>query len=185
MQRNVNIEYGNPWVYNFTDLLGESNLFCRETVGVAETLINTEVSWGDDEHISVEAWLSLYQLFRDKFNKKRNLFVNAAPEQVEVDFKGSAERIFDLNPDVVSVDVTDDECVFMYAEFGTKHIFYNIFYDEDGREIQLNLIDNNKPVASISGDMNSSLAELEKFISGHFGDDSYAISGTPTTQIYI
>jgi len=192
-QSNCDVGEGIPYRVFGETKTGDTIRASTELIDYLDSINNTVAIFQDstsilnqeEQSISIENWLNLYMIFRDKFRAKSQFFLNATPEQVEGDFKRVAEFIFNLNPDVASVEVTNEEYIFIYAEFGLRNIFFNIFYDEEGSEILLNLIEEKRPVASVDSDIKSALIELEKFVYVRVRENYHAVSGAPNTEVYL
>jgi hypothetical protein len=93
------------------------------------------------------------------------LFSGILFDKISSDFRISLNQILSFSPDVISVGISDDECVFIYAEFDNKSVFFDLFFDADEQtEALLNISENKKLICSYSDDINRTLLKLNEFI---------------------
>jgi hypothetical protein len=112
-----------------------------------------------------EKWIQLYQSFETSFQEKSELFSNISFDKISSDFRVSLSHILSLSPDVINVGISNDECVFIYAELGDKSIFFDLFFDEhDQTEVLLNINENKKSICSYSNYIDETLLKLNEFV---------------------
>jgi hypothetical protein len=110
-------------------------------------------------------WIRLYQSFIQSFNEKKDIFSNIPFNRISDDFKFSLREILSLYPTIVTVGVSDDESIFIYAEFDDKSVFFDLFFDtNDPTEALLNISENKKIICSYSDNINRTLLKLKEFI---------------------
>lgn len=121
-----------------------------------------------------QRWVVVYNDFIDKLLKKRALFKDIPQEIIKRSISESLGKILNLSPDIISVGISDeDECVFIYTEFGNKSSFFNVFFSESDIEVLLNIIDGEEPVLSYNGDVQSSISEFEKNMVKNYDEHTY------------
>ena len=101
------------------------------------------------------------------------------------DFIYSLDQIFKLSPSVVSAGVSEDECVFIYAEVNDKKIHFDIFFEEESSEILLNITENKKPLCIYDGMLEEAICKLKQIFEKDIyseGSD-YELSSTFITSI--
>ncbi len=133
----------------------------------------------------MDKWATIYQLFKDSYESKIELFKNISFAKIDKDFVYSLDQIFKLSPTVVSAGVSEDECVFIYAEVNDKKIHFDIFFEEESSEILLNITENKKPLCIYDGMLEEAICKLKDiFKKDVYSEGSeYELSSTFTTSI--
>lgn len=127
-----------------------------------------------------DKWVLLYETFEKSFKEKEQLFSNISSDRIYQDFNLSLKEILSLFPNVISVGVSDDECVYIYSEIGTKSIHFDLFFEENEKtEVLVNIFENNHSINSYSDYLSSALFKLKSDIYGIAENEfEYGISGT-------
>ncbi|GHV33064.1 hypothetical protein FACS1894177_09490 [Bacteroidia bacterium] len=110
-------------------------------------------------------WIQLYQAFEQSFKEKESLFAKISFDKIISDFSLSLNQILLLSPNVVTVGVSNDECIYIYSEFGNKSVFFDLFFDENEQtEALLNISENKKSICSYSNEIDSTISKLKEFV---------------------
>jgi hypothetical protein len=112
-----------------------------------------------------EKWIRLYQSFAQSFKEKKDTFSDIPFDRISDDFKFSLREILSLYPAIITVGISDDECIFIYAEFDDKSVFFDLFFDtNDPTEALLNISENKKIICSYSNNIDRTLLKLKEFV---------------------
>lgn len=112
-----------------------------------------------------KTWLECYNTFCIDFGKKKYLFHESLHSLIEREFKIFSWEILRLLPDCLSAGVSEDECVFIYSEFGEKSVTLDLFFEEDGKVDGLvSIIENKRPICSYNGNVKECIAKIQHIL---------------------
>lgn len=136
------------------------------------SLINTHISHKIQKNIKtlsimkdeefMEKWSVLFGLFEKEYIKYKDS-INCDYEFVKSEFNKSLYSILELSPDVVSIGA-EEECIFIYAEYEEKSVFFNLFFEDETIEAVMNITENTNPILSYSNSIENSLQELKRVL---------------------
>ena len=132
----------------------------------------------------MDRWVKLYRLFEDVYKRNTSSFGNISFERIEKDFKYSLDSILKYSPNIVSVG-SDEDCIFIYAEFENKAMFFNLFFEDDKTEVLLNLTEDREPIGSFNSDVEKSLLRLRSYVEEKAYENTYDLSSTFITETRI
>ncbi len=118
----------------------------------------------------MDRWVTIYKLFKDSYESKRNLFNNVSFTRIDNDFRYSLDQILKFSPTVISAGASDDECIYIYAEMNGKKIHFDIFFEDESSEVLLNITENKNPLCIYDGVLEEAICKLNEI----FGKDFYA-----------
>lgn len=152
----------NPPSYKIVEDLVSSNCKMISTSRTSRIYekINTLSIINDEEFMN--KWSNLLDLFEREY-KKYGDSISCDYIRVKSEFEYSLNSILKMSPDIISVGAEED-CVFIYAEYGNKSIFFNLFFEEEVTEAIVNIAEDTNPVMSYSNTVENSLNELKKAI---------------------
>ena len=110
----------------------------------------------------MDKWTAVYKLFRDSYESRKNIFNNISFARIEKDFIYSLLQMLKLSPTVISAGVSDDECIFIYAEVNSKKIHFDIFFEEKSSEVLLNITEDKKPLCIYDGMLGEAIGKLKE-----------------------
>jgi len=125
--------------------------------------------------------MQLYRIFEESYERNKAFFTKISFDKISSDFRLSLDSILDLSPNAINVGISSDECVFIYSEFESKSVFFDLFFEEDGEETDalLNIMEGKKSICSCSGSVDNSLQKLREFVP--LKDNDYELSFSSIT----
>jgi len=100
--------------------------------------------------------------FFTSFKQKEHLFPNVSPRLIENDFKKSLKNILSFSPEIISVGVSDDECVYIYFEKNNKSVYFDLFFEpEQETEVSLTIFENKESKVSYIDYLDNSIINLK------------------------
>lgn len=140
MLSNISQDYGSySFLYN-DDSQSLRNNVVREIYDPYLLILNSWKDKNDDKIFTCrfveqeeksDRWIDLCLKFNDSFEQKKHLFSNIPSYKIENDFKKSLESILSFFPEIISVGVSDDECVCIYFEKDNKSVYFDLFFEPE------------------------------------------------------
>jgi len=129
-------------------------------------------------------WIALYDLFNSSYKSKQNLFSDTSFDTIDTSFRSSMNNILKLEPKVATVGVSEEGCVYIYAEFKQKRVFFNMFYEGEQSDVVLNITEDGRPICSYNANIESSINTLKDIIGRTVQEvDNYDLSRTFITAV--
>ena len=126
---------------------------------------------------TIDRWIDLNLKFNYSLKQKKHLFSNISPSIIENDFKKSLEHILSFSPEIISVGVSDDECVYIYFEKDNKSVYFDLFFEPDQEtEVSLTIFENKESKVSYVDYLDNSINKLKKelFVENELSCASFA-----------
>ena len=112
---------------------------------------------------AIDRWIDLNLKFKYSFKQKEHLFPNISSDIIENDFKKSLENVLSFSPEIISVGVSDDECVYIYFEKDNKSVYFDLFFErEQETEVSLTIFENKESKISYVDYLDNSINKLKK-----------------------
>lgn len=130
-------------------------------------------------------WILLYDLFKHSYNSKAHSLSDTSFDTIENTFTFSLNNILKLEPKITTVGISEEDCVYIYAEFKNKKVFFNMFFEDDKADIILNISENGKPICSYNADVESSFQTLKTIVGEIHESDNYDLSRAFITSVQL
>ena len=130
-------------------------------------------------------WIVLYDLFKRLYDSKADSFTGTSFDTIEKTFRFSLNNILKLEPKLTTLSISEEGCVYIYAEFNQKKVFFNMFFEENQPDIVLNISDNGKPICSYNSNVESSILTLKTFVGDIHESDNYDLSRAFITSVQL
>jgi len=133
---------------------------------------------------------ALIQEFIEEIKQKSARFLHIESWYFVQHFITAAEKIFECQPDSISVELTSAQSIFLFSQIGVRKVYLEIFFDEhSGRfsKAVLNIFAHKQQQLSLSGNLSYVLRELNYYFNPavSFAEDSpytaYELSGSADT----
>lgn len=132
----------------------------------------------------MDKWATMYKLFKDSYESKKEIFNDISFAKIEKDFISSLDQILKLSPTTISTGASEDECIFIYAVVNGKKIRFDIFFEEEDSEVLLNITENKKPLCIYDGMLDEAIYKLKEVLGEDiYSDSEYGIPSTFTATI--
>ncbi|MDR0572450.1 MAG: hypothetical protein LBG96_00200, partial [Tannerella sp.] len=88
-------------------------------------------------------------------------FSNVSSYKIRDDFKKSLENILSILPEIISVGVSDDECVYIYFEKDNKSVYFDLFFEpEQKTEASITVFENKVSKLSFTDYLDNSIHKI-------------------------
>ncbi|MDR1717422.1 MAG: hypothetical protein LBS20_16435 [Prevotella sp.] len=132
----------------------------------------------------MDKWATIYQLFKNSYESKIELFKDISFAKIDKDFIYSLDQILKLSPTVISAGASNDECIFIYAVVNGKKIHFDIFFENENSEVLLNITENKKPLCIYEGILEEAICKLKEILGEDiYSGSEYELSSTFTATI--
>jgi len=117
----------------------------------------------EQQDFIVNRWIPLFNMFKNSFEEKKELFKNIQSDTILNDFNQSLFGILVLYPETISVGVSDDECVYIYFEKNNKSVNFDLFFEPDKpTEVAVTVFENIVSKLSFTDYLDNSINILKK-----------------------
>jgi hypothetical protein len=172
MLLNISQDYDcYPLLYNDDSQLLRNNIVWEiHDPYLPKSILNSWKDKNDDKMFTCnfveleeksDRWIDLYLKFNDSFEQKKHLFSNVPSYKIENDFKKSLENILWFFPEIISVGVSDDECVYIYFEKNNKSVYFDLFFEpEQKTEASITVFENKVSKLSFTDYLDSAISRI-------------------------
>jgi len=114
-----------------------------------------------DRQNTIDKWIDLNLKFNYSFRQKEELFSNVSSNDVKNDFEKALENILSFSPEIISVGVSDDECVYIYFEKNNKSVYFDLFFEpEKETEASITIFENKVSKFSFTDYLDNSINKI-------------------------
>ncbi|MDR0603957.1 MAG: hypothetical protein LBG80_06620 [Bacteroidales bacterium] len=172
MLLNISRDYESaPFLYNYDSKLLRNSIV-KEVYHpyLPKSILNSWENKNDnkiytcifvEQEEKSDRWIDLYLKFRESFKQKEHLFSNVSLYGIENDFKQSLSNLLTFSPEVISVGVSDDECVCIYFEKNNKSVYFDLFFEpEQKTEASITVFENKISKLSFTDYLDNSINKL-------------------------